>query len=121
MFYKGDDSAKGIKQAVSDKLNEGYIYDPRLCDPGNAPVEAPTVWKRIGEEKWVLMYDAYAQPNNMGFSETTDFENFTDIGRFNEGVMKTTNFTAPKHGAVIHLTAAEAEKLARHWGTDMTF
>lgn len=30
--------------------------------------------------------------------------------------MKTTNFTSPKHGAVIHLTKKEAEKLARHWG-----
>lgn len=29
--------------------------------------------------------------------------------------MKTTNFTAPKHGAVIHLTMEEAERLESYW------
>jgi hypothetical protein len=63
------------------------------------------------------MYDIYGiQPHNFGFSETTDFKTFTNIGRFNEGVMKTTNFTGPKHGAVVALTPAEARKLADHWG-----
>jgi hypothetical protein len=31
-------------------------------------------------------------------------------------VMKTTNFSSPKHGAVMSLTAAEAKRLADHWG-----
>ena len=31
--------------------------------------------------------------------ETSDFVNFKNLGRFNEGVMKTTNFSSPKHGA----------------------
>jgi hypothetical protein len=63
------------------------------------------------------MYDVYGkEPHNFGFSETSDFVNFTDLGHFNEGVMKTTNFTSPKHGAIIHLTKEEAEKLAQHWG-----
>ena len=51
----------------------------------------------------------------MGFSETTDFQQFTNLGRFNEGVMKTTNFTSPKHGAVTPVTQAEADALAAHW------
>ena len=38
-----------------------------------------------------------------------------DIGHFNEGVMKTTNFTSPKHGAVVHLTSEEAETLRNYW------
>ena len=63
------------------------------------------------------MYDIYGlSPHNFGFSETSDFVNFTDLGHFNEGVMKTTNFTAPKHAAIVQLTKEEAEKLARHWG-----
>lgn len=62
------------------------------------------MWKRIGEDKWVLMYDVYSvKPNNMGFSETNDFVHFTNLGHFNAGVMKTTNFSSPKHGAVMHL------------------
>ena len=40
----------------------------------------------------------------MGFSETSDFVNFKDLGHFNEGVMKATNFSLPKHPAVIQIT-----------------
>lgn len=58
------------------------------------------------------------QPHNFGFCETTDFKTLTPLGKFNEGVMKAVNFTSPKHGSVIPLTAAEARKLAGHWKLD---
>ena len=51
----------------------------------------------------------------MGFSETTDFVNFKNIGHFNEGVMKTTNFSSPKHGAVTYLTKKEIKAIVEHW------
>ena len=121
MFYVSHDGGAGIKHAVSDKINSDYYYDPRWYDPEPNACEAPNVWKRIGEDKWVLMYDIYGiRPHNLGFSETSDFVNFTNLGHFNGGVMKATNFL-PKHGAVIHLTKAEAEKLARQWGLQMEF
>lgn len=117
MFYVAHDGKAGIRQAVSYNINSDYQFDARKYDPEKVSCEAPNVWKRIGENKWVLMYDIYGlQPHNFGFSETSDFVNFTDLGHFNEGVMKTTNFIAPKHGAIIHLTKEEAMKLARHWG-----
>ena len=53
--------------------------------------------------------------HGMGFSETTDFVHFKNIGHFNEGVMKTTNFKSPKHGAVTYLTKAELKAVADHW------
>ena len=116
LFYVPHDGTPGIKQAVSDKLTSGFAYDPRYLDPEPKACEAPNVWKRIGQDKWVLMYDTYGiAKHNFGFCETTDFETFTPIGRFNEGVMKTVNIVSPKHGAVIHLTAAEARRLADHW------
>lgn len=116
MFYVAHDGTPGIKQAVSDKIDSSYVYEDSWVDPEPTACEAPTVWKRIGEEKWVLMYDIYGiNPHNFGFSETSDFKNFTHLGRFNEGVMKSTNFSSPKHGAVIHLTKQEAEKLKKHW------
>jgi len=122
MFYTPHDNGIGIKQAVSDSINTGYVYDPEWYDPEPRACEAPNVWKRIGEDKWVLMYDIYGiSPHNFGFSETTDFINFHDLGHFNQGVMKATNFSIPKHGAVIHITKDEAEKLCNHWGTDITF
>lgn len=122
LFYVAHDGTPGIKQAVSDSINTGYVYDPTWYDPEPKACEAPNVWKRIGEEKWVLMYDIYGiQPHNFGFSETSDFINFTNLGHFNDGVMKATNFMSPKHGAVIHLTRKEAATLAKHWGLAMEF
>lgn len=32
--------------------------------------------------------------------------------------MFSTNFTQPKHGAVVHLNKKEAKKLAKQWGLD---
>ncbi len=122
MFYVSHDGQAGIKHAVSDKINRDYEFDPRWYDPEPKSCEAPNVWKRIGEDKWVLMYDIYGiTPHNFGFSETTDFVNFKNLGHFNDGgVMKATHFL-PKHGAVIHVTKKEAEKLAKHWGFEMKF
>lgn len=122
MFYTPHDGVPGIKQAVSDSINSAYAYDDAWYDSEPVASEAPNVWKRIGEEKWVLMYDVYGvHPHNFGFRETSDFKHFKDLGRFNEGVMKATNFSSPKHGAVIHLTKEEAQSLADHWELHMDF
>lgn len=116
LFYVSHDDGVGIKQAVSKCINKNYIYHSEWVDPEPAACEAPNVWKRIGEDKWVIMYDIYGiHPHNFGFSETTDFIKFTNLGRFNEGLMKTTNFSSPKHGSVIHLTSKEASRLIDFW------
>jgi hypothetical protein len=76
----------------------------------------------LDSEAWVLMYDIFSiKPHNFGFVETTDFKTFKNLGHFNKGEMKTTNFTSPKHGAVIPLTKAEAIRLANHWGMPPLF
>lgn len=118
MFYVGD--AK-IWHSESDKINEGFKSDrTKRIDPEKVSTEAPNLFKRIGTDTYVLMYDVYgARPSNMGFSETTDFVNFKDLGHFNEGVMKTTNFTSPKHGAVTYLTKKELKNLTEQWKVDI--
>lgn len=122
MFYVSHDGTAGIKQAVSNRINGDYQFDPRWYDPEPQATEAPNVWKRIGEDKWVLMYDCYGQNvHNFGFSETSDFENFENLGQINKGVMKATNFSSPKHGAIIQLTKEEAERLANQWNLDIDF
>jgi hypothetical protein len=114
MFYV---SKATIRHAVSDKINAGYVPLGERIDPETVNTEAPNVFKRLGTDTWVLMYDVYgARTNNMGFSETTDFETFKDIGHFNEGAMQGTNFERPKHGAVTHLTADELRALTDYWG-----
>ena len=116
MTYVAHDDGIGVKMAMSDRINEGYLFDNRWIDFEEKACEAPNVWKRIGEDKWVVMYDIYGiRPSNFGFAETTDFVNFIDLGHFNEGVMKATNFKSPKHGTVMQITKEEAERLENHW------
>jgi len=96
MFYASHDGTSGVKQAVSDSIHSGYQYDSTWYDPEPGGCEAPTIFKRIGENKWVLVYDIYSiKPHNFGFSETSDFVHFTNLKHFNEGVMKMTNFPFP--------------------------
>jgi len=115
LFYVAHDTPGYLRQAVSDKANTGWVFDPAKVDPETVGTEAPNLWRRHGTDTYVLMYDVFgAKPkNNMGFSETTDFVHFKNIGRFNEpgSPMKTTNFANPKHGAVIAITPAEAQRL----------
>jgi hypothetical protein len=113
MFYVADGK---IRHAVSDQINQGYQAKPQRIDPNTVNTEAPNIFQRLGTENYVLMYDVYgARPNNMGFSETRDFVTYTNIGRFNEGVMKGSNFARPKHGAVTYLTSEELQAVANHW------
>ena len=60
LFYVAHDGEAGIKHAVSNIANGDYTFDPRWYDLEPKACEAPNVWKRIGEDKWVLMYDVYS-------------------------------------------------------------
>jgi len=99
---------------VSDKINEGYPLVQKRVDPETISCEAPNLFKRLGTDTYVLMYDAYGA-SNMGFSETTDFVTFKNLGRFNDGAIKGTNFNRPKHGAVTYLTTNELKAVAEYW------
>ncbi|UOB17965.1 glycoside hydrolase family 43 protein [Abyssalbus ytuae] len=122
MMYVPQENPGGIKMAFSNHINKGYEYIDEWVDKERGSCEAPNVWKRLDSNTWILMYDIFSiNPHNFGFAETTDFINFKNLGHFNEGEMTTTNFTSPKHGAVIHLTKKEALKLAGHWGYNLQF
>jgi hypothetical protein len=109
-----------IVHSVSEQINQGYKTDTTKINPDKVSTEAPNLFKRIGTDTYVLMYDVYgARPSNMGFSETTDFVTYRNLGHFNEGVMKTTNFKSPKHGAVTYLTKKELNAIAEHWKVDI--
>ena len=115
MTYVSQENPGGIKYMISDRINHFEDYHPEQIDAERTGCEAPNVWKRLGENKWVVMYDIYSvQPNNFGFVETSDFKTFTPLGHFGDGKMKMTNFTSPKHGSVIHITKAEARRLEEY-------
>lgn len=114
MFYVAYDQPGYLRQVISNKINSGYIFDPAKVDPETVGTEAPSLWRRHGTDTYVLMYDVFdAKPNNLGFSETRDFVHFKDIGHFNDpdSPMKSTNFSQPKHGAVMPITLDEAKRL----------
>lgn len=116
MTYDAQENPAGIRYAYSEHVNRGWKLTDGQIDTERGGCEAPNTWKRIGENKWVIMYDVYSiQPHNFGFVETSDFKHFTPLGRFNEGKMKATNFISPKHGSVIQITKKEAQRLINYW------
>ncbi len=116
LMYVAQEQPGGIRMAFSKHINKGYKYVDQWADTEPGACEAPNVWKREGENKWVLMYDVFSlNPHNFGFCETTDFKHFTNLGHFNDGVMKTTNFVTPKHGAIIPISQQEADRLEGYW------
>ena len=116
MTYVAQEDPGGIKYMISDRINAYNDYHPEQIDGERGACEAPNMWKRIGENRWVLMYDIFSiRPHNFGFVETTDFKTFKPLGRFNDGPMKATNFVSPKHGSVIQITKLEARRLEKYW------
>lgn len=116
LMYVSHDGEAGIKQAVSDRLTGGWHYDARWIDAAPVGCEAPHVYKLIGKDKWILMYDIYRQkPMTFGFEETEDFETFHNLGELNNGKMRGLNFSSPKHGAVVQITEEEAASLEKYW------
>ena len=116
MTYVAQENPGGIKYMISDRINNYNDYHHEQIDTEPRGCEAPNTWKRIGEDKWVVMYDIYSTtPHNFGFVETTDFKTFTPLGHFNEGVMKANNFKSPKHGSIIPIKRSEARKLEKYW------
>jgi hypothetical protein len=119
LFYVAHNKPGNIRHAVSSKINEDYVYEPQKVDPESVGSEAPNLWRRNGTNTYVLMYDVFgAHPHNMGFSETTDFVHYKNLGRMSEGdsPMKGTNFSGPKHGAVISITLDELRRLNAYFG-----
>lgn len=116
MAYVSYDGPSGIKIADADSLTGRYNYNDDYVDFEKKDCEAPCVWKRYGTDTYVLMYDCFGiVPPNFGFCETKDFKTYSNLGHFNDGVMKSTNFDRPKHGAVTYITKKEARLLLKYW------
>ncbi len=114
LFVVNHQATATPKHATSKNITGPYVFDENYSDGEEVAHEAPNCWKRIGEDKWILMYDNYHRhPHNFGFVETTDFKTFKPLGYFDEEgcQMTRTNFAEQKHGAVTHITEAEAKTL----------
>ena len=116
MTYCAQSGPAGIKMAISNHINRGYVYQDPQIDAEKGSCEAPTMYKILGQDKWILMYDIFSiKPHNFGFMETTDFQTFRHIGRFGDGATQRFGFSEQKHGAVTHITEEDAERLEQYW------
>jgi arabinoxylan arabinofuranohydrolase len=109
LFFKTEGEGAGIKIAISDKLTEGYVLQDKYVQQTKDPVEGAGVFKLNNGEGYILMYDVYTK-GKYQFTKTKDLKTFTVI---DEEV--TMNFH-PRHGTVMPITAAEAERLMKKWG-----
>jgi arabinoxylan arabinofuranohydrolase len=110
LFFKTEGEGAGIKIAVSDKLTEGYVLQDKYVQQTKDPVEGAGVFKLNNGEGYILMYDVYTK-GKYQFTKTKDLKTFTVI---DEEVNM--NFH-PRHGTVMPITTAEAERLMKKWGS----
>jgi len=110
LFFKTEGEGAGIKIAVSDKLTEGYVLQDKYVQQTKDQVEGAGVFKLNNGEGYILMYDVYTK-GKYQFTKTKDLKTFTVIDQD-----VTMNFH-PRHGTVIPVTSAEAERLIKKWGS----
>jgi hypothetical protein len=108
LFMKATGKTPGIKEAISDKLTEGYVLSDKRLEQTSEEVEGSGVFKLNNSDTWILMYDLFKK-GKYQFTESKDLENFKAID--NEISM---NFH-PRHGTVIPITAKEAKVLINKW------
>ncbi len=118
LFYVSHEGGATPKHAVSDKITGPYRMDDHYFDGERRGHEAPSCWRRLGTDTYVIMFDNFRiQPMNFGFVETKDFFTYRPIGYFGEekSGMTRSNFSEQKHGSVTYLTKKELKKLIKHW------
>ena len=116
LFYVSHERGAGIRHATAQRLTGPYKMDDTYYDNERRAHEAPSCWRRLGTDTYVVMWDCYgANPHNFGFVETRDFFTYTPIGYFDQlgGTMTRTNFAEQKHGAVTYITRKELKRLKK--------
>jgi len=110
LFFKNESSGGGIRQAISDKLTEGYVQQEGFFDQTDEAVEGSGIFQLIDSDDYILMYDMYAK-GSYQFTRTKDLQHFEVVD--DEIDM---NFH-PRHGTVIRITEKEKLALIEKWGT----
>lgn len=108
LFFKTEDDGNGIKKAVSNSLTSGYKLRDKYLQQTMLPVEGSCVFKLIGEENYILMYDVYKH-------KKYEFAQSVDLETFHPATQEVSMDFKPRHGTVISITAAEAERLTAKW------
>jgi|GEM_PF-276344 len=110
LFYKTEGHGNGIKVATSTSLTSGQWqesanYKQQTTDA----VEGSCVFKLIGTDTYVLMYDVYGK-GRYQFTKSTDLAHFSVIDS------EVSMDFHPRHGTVIPITRSEWKTLTNKWG-----
>ncbi len=118
LFYKGntkneegEEFENGIKQATSTSLKGSWKEHFNYLDAyanKNTVVEGSSVFKLIGKEEYILMYDLYS-------SGRYEFQRSTDLYNFSKKTEEFTKNFHPRHGSVISITNEEIQRLNNQW------
>ncbi|SDD83979.1 family 43 glycosylhydrolase [Pedobacter soli] len=108
LFFKTEGNGNGIKKAVSDELTGGYKLQDKYLQQTTEAVEGAGVFKLNQGDGYILMYDVYMK-GRYQFTKSTDLEHFTVVDQ------DITMDFHPRHGTVLPITQAEANRLLTQW------
>lgn len=115
LFYKTEGHGNGIKLAITDSLASGrWIEQPGYKQQTNEAVEGSSIFKLIGSDKYILMYDVYMK-GKYQFCESLDLDVFNVIDK------DISMDFHPRHGSIIPITNSELKILTDRWGTPKDF
>lgn len=115
LFYKTEGHGNGLKVAKTNALTSGKWEESLdYKQQTKEAVEGSCVFKLIGVDRYVLMYDVYGK-GRYQFTKSTDLEHFSVID--DEVSMD----FHPRHGTVIPITRTELNRLVDTWGTPTDF
>lgn len=109
MFFKTEGEGNGIQQATAETLRGEWKPEGRYLQQTKEAVEGSAVFKLIGSDEWILMYDCY-MAGYYQFCKSKDLKNFERICE-----TQTRGLFTPRHGTTIAITAEEADRLRKHW------
>jgi len=115
MFYKTEGHGNGIRLAITDSLSSGkWIEQPGYKQQTPEAVEGSSVFKLIGSDTYILMYDVYMK-GKYQFCESKDLDVFKIIDQ------DISMDFHPRHGSVIPVTRKELKTLTDEWGIPAGF
>ncbi len=115
MFYKTEGHGNGIRLAITDSLASGkWIEQPGYKQQTKDAVEGSGVFKLIGSDTYILMYDVYMK-GKYQFCESKDLDVFHVIDH------EISMDFHPRHGSIIPLTKKELKALTDQWGMPQGF
>jgi len=108
LFFKTEGNGNGIKKAVSDQLNSGYVLQDKYLQQTKEAVEGAGVFKLNHSDEYILMYDVYMK-GRYQFTKSKDLENFSIVDK------DITMDFHPRHGTVLPIKQEELNRLLSQW------